>query len=403
MSEVERETRTVELMSRYDQGSAADRLGLVKEVVALANSGGGEIRLGVEEHGDGRPGIVVVSRAHFDAASLRDLVDRYIAPDHIEVAARFEDADRSDQHVVVIEVAPHETPPVVFSRDGKYRAEGKDVAIFQRHTVVSRRGTKAELATRADHRGWIDAAVRAERRHILQNLGLVASLPVGASLQVVRESGDVSSEPRVLLDRAVRSWRADPSKLLSRQDLLVLFLARKALTLDRLAGDLTLHRALRRRPTLWFWIDSIYPDGTRLARILIEAIGGSDRDRSDAASSIIDLSALLLSPTQHTEIVEALGSSRYKHFHDAAERGGNRQRVLARLDRLRDRKLQGESLRSSGQIELEETADELGRALLGTALSNAAANRLLGPVGFELMLRHRPALVETLTVSRAGG
>lgn len=396
MDEVARETRSVELKSRYDPESASDRIGLVKEIVAFANAGGGEIRLGVEERGGGRPGITIANQALLDPATLADFVDSFIAPDHVEISTSYETADIQGQQVVVLTIDPHENPPIVFSKDGQYHDGGKNVAIFQRHTVVSRRGTKAELATRSDHRAWIESAVRAERDRMLQILRLATSLPSGASIEIVSESGEVTSEPLVLLDRSVRSWHADPSKLLSRQDLLVLFLARKTLRFDDSSGDLVLHSALRRRPTLWFWIDQIYPESTRLARILSEAVAGNDRDRSDAASSIIDLSALLLDRVQYRDIVAALKSSRYKHFHDAAERGGSRPTVLARLSRLRDRLLNGIPLRSAKQNDIDEAADELGRALLGVAQSNTAANRLLGPVGFELMLRHRNELAALL-------
>jgi hypothetical protein len=395
------EGRTYGLKSRYDPGSAADRLDLIKQVVALANSGGGEIRFGSDE-GSGPPGAGAAGQ-HFDAVTFAGLIDRYIAPDHVEISTSLEKADSSGGCVVVIKVQAQEAPPVVFSRDGRYRHEGREVAVFRRHTVVSCHGTKAELATRADYHRWTDTAVRAERRRILENLGLVVSLPPGAAIQVVTGSGEVSSEPRVLLDRSVRSWRADPSKLLSRQDLLVLFLSRRGLTLERADGELVLHSALRRRPTLWFWVDSIHPDAAQLARVLLEAVAGSDRDRSDAASSIIDLSALLLDPARHEEIVAALGSSRYKHFHDAATRGGDRNGVLTRLDRLRDRRLGTGPLRTAKQNDIEATADELGRALLGGVSSNTAANRLLGPLGFELMLRHRPELISALGVAPARG
>lgn len=228
MDEVEREARAVDPRSRFDAGSAAGRLGLIKEVVALANSGGGEIRLPVKEHGAGQALVADQNQAFFEAAALTDLVDSYIAPDHVEVSINLEGVDSPGHRVVLITVSPHEMPPLVFSKDGQYLAEKENVVVFRRHTVVSRHGVKAELATCADHRGWVDAAVRAERERMRQILTVAASLPDHASIQVVSESGETSSEPRVMLDRSVRSWAADPSKLLSRQDLLVLFLAQDA-------------------------------------------------------------------------------------------------------------------------------------------------------------------------------
>lgn len=57
MADVGRGNRTVMLYPRFDPGNPADRLGLVREVVALANSGGGEILFGVESPGGDRPGL----------------------------------------------------------------------------------------------------------------------------------------------------------------------------------------------------------------------------------------------------------------------------------------------------------------------------------------------------------
>jgi hypothetical protein len=403
MADVGRGNRTVVLYPRFDPGNPADRLGLVREVVALANSGGGEILFGVESHSGDRPGLDRASRAFFDAEALTDLIDGCIAPGHVAISTGSAQADRPGRHVISVVVDPQEKPPLVFSKEGRYPAEAGEVTIFQRNTVVTRHGARTGLATGADHRRWIDAAVRAERQRMLQVLTLASSLPPGASISIVHEAGEVSTEPRALLDRAVRSWRADPSKLLGRQDLLALFLARKALTLDDPTGDLVLHSALRRRATLWFWVDRVFPEPGRMERVLLEAVAGSDRDRSDAASSIVDLAALLLDPARHTKVVAALGSSRYRHFRDAAESGGDRQTVLERLVRLRDRQVNGGPLRRAREYEIEECADELGRALLGPVSANTAANRLLGPVGFELMLRHHRELGTALEIAAAGG
>jgi hypothetical protein len=60
-------------------------------------------------------------------------------------------------------------------------------------------------------------------------------------------------------------------------------------------------------------------------------------------------------------------------------------------------------LRRAREHEIEEVADELGRALLGPVPANTAANRLLGPVGFELMLRHHRELGTALEIAAAGG
>jgi hypothetical protein len=147
----------------------------------------------------------------------------------------------------------------------------------------------------------------------------------------------------------------------------------------------------------------VFPEPARTERLLLEAVAGSDRDRSDAASSIVDLAALLLDSPRHAKVVAALASSHYRHFRDAAEGGGDRQVVLERLVRLRDRQVNGGPLRRAREHEIEEVADELGRALLGPVPANTAANRLLGPVGFELMLRHHRELGTALEIAAAGG
>ncbi len=401
MVEVAAGTRAAKRGTRFDPEIPADRLGLVREIVAVANSGGGEILLGVVEPGGGSPRPA--GAAFLDAAALTEFVAGYVAPDRVGLTTSVDAADGPDGPVVSVAVNAPMRPPVVFSRAGRYATEKGDVTVFERHTVVTRHGARTVLASGADHRRWIDAAVRAERARLVRVLTLAASLPPGGSIRVVSEAGEVSAEPRALLDRAVRAWRADPAKLLSRQDLLVLLLAARTLALGGAGGDLILHSALRRRATLWFWVDRIFPDPDRLASVLQDAVAGSDRDPSDAASSIVDLAALLLPPDRYREVLTVLGASRYKHFRDAAATGRDSRRTLRRLARLRNRLVDGVPLRRARESDVAEAAGELGRELLGERTANTAASRLLGALGLELMLRHHPEVATALEISSTGG
>jgi hypothetical protein len=384
---------SLDMKSGLDLTRQGDRLHLVKEIVAMANASGGVIR------------VVGGETATFDSAELRDLVGRYIAPDRLDLdvshlGGEIGDGESGRDTVLSITVPAFRDPPLVFERDGSCDGpDGQMVVVFERHAVYRRRGTKAELATRRDFRGWTAAAAAAESERWRSRLALLAHLPPGAAVEVRPSDGGTVEEPGSFLRRAVGEYRDDATKLLSGRDLLAAFVARAAVSADAATSELIVQSALRRRPTLFLWLRLAQPEPGRVCTLLHDAIEARDRDKSDAGRSIVDVAALYLDDLSYQVVIDGLHNSHYAHFRQAGQGGTDRNAVLDRLDALRRA---GPGAAPSAAISDGQLFGEADR-LAGTLLDrqNQGQARRLTSVGIELLWRHLAIPATPMTEGRA--
>jgi len=162
-----RSGRHVAFAPRYEQGDVE----LIRDIVAMANSGGGVIVIeadGINTNGD-----------------LRDLVAGY-------VGERFDDIDVEprtyDQHAMTaIVVGPRVGSPLVFEKDSPAFAAG---------TVYVRHGSKSGPARTRDLERYARAESTRLRRELLKNVRKVSRAPQGAEVIVVAPSAapDVAVE-----------------------------------------------------------------------------------------------------------------------------------------------------------------------------------------------------------------
>jgi hypothetical protein len=372
----------------YDPSNPSSRLQLVKEIVAMANSHGGTIRIG--ESDDGRcPGVDDERASALDPARVCDLVDSFIAPEHLELTHQTGPSDEPGRVVVEIVVPAHPRPPLVFTKDGNYRSRNdRQEYAFRRGDVYVRKGTKAERATRADFLTWTNDAVERERERWRSRMSLVAELPPDAELSFTTGNDVPQDEPVAILNRAVPIWKRDPSKLLSGQELATLLLARDGLEPAVDGQRLILHSALRRHATLWHWLSDFSPTPASVADLLIEAIGGSDRDKSDAGSAIVDVAALVLGDSEYDKVVGRLATSTYAHFREAAAVGCDRPAVIDALRGQRAANAGGAVLREQSDFELRTRTRELCAELIAPG-RHQSQSRTLRRIGLELFARSR--------------
>lgn len=378
------ETESVERKRTIDLDERSDRMALIREIVAMANTSGGEVVVGVDDDGT----VVGVSDAiasKFDPARLSDLLDPFTSPDHIEVTILVERLG-AGAAIVRIEVPQHSDPPLVLARDGNYEgSNGKQKSAFSRDDVLVRRGTKVERAQRSDYQRWLRRAADDARSLLLDRVALIANMPDDASLQVVTDE-DSMDEPTALISRSVRAWRRDQAKLLSATELSFLIISAHSMTVDDESAALILHSALRKRSTLWHWLTVIQPRPESLSRIFLEAVDGQDRDKSDAGRSIVEVAALTLTPSDYQALIATLTDSRYAHLREAAEGGANPADVISRLREARSQHTGGHDLRDLTSEDLWSESMELARILM-TGGRHTAESRRLGRLGLELFAR----------------
>jgi predicted HTH transcriptional regulator len=154
-----RESKYVEFKERFDPSITGEWCELLKDFIAIANSGGGVLVVGVRDDGTAsREDVLPVLQ--LDPAKITDKVFKY-TDEHF---AGFEvhDLKRGSKRVAAILVQPA-TAPIAFTSQGSYEDDqGKRKTAFVKGTVYVRHGAKSEPATTIDlRRQWWPSTVRA--------------------------------------------------------------------------------------------------------------------------------------------------------------------------------------------------------------------------------------------------
>jgi hypothetical protein len=158
-----------------------DHIELVRDIAAMANSGGGVIVL------DGVPAV--------DEELLHEQLAGYAEPEFESFAVERLTRDGRPSTAVVVEEVRN--APLVFTRSG--RVGGQQVA-FVRGGLYFRHGAKSEPATGADVRDFIKRQLDATRSQWLANIRQVMLAPDGAEVAVV-ETAERDEEGRPTLIR----------------------------------------------------------------------------------------------------------------------------------------------------------------------------------------------------------
>jgi hypothetical protein len=184
-----RESKHVDFKSSFDPESTGEWCELVKDIVAMANSGGGVVVIGLDNGGapskkDVKPVL------DLDHAKIADKVHKYTGYNFGEF--EIHEAKKQDQTVAAIEISAVKVP-LVFQEVGTYEiSPGKQKTAFSKGTVYFRHGAKSEPGTTEDIRDVIERQLEAIRGEWLDGVKKVVTAPQGSAVTVftgeVRES-----------------------------------------------------------------------------------------------------------------------------------------------------------------------------------------------------------------------
>jgi hypothetical protein len=158
-----------------------DYVELVRDVAALANSGGGVIVL------DGIAGV--------DEELLHEQLGRYAEPEF--EGFEVEPVSRNGRPSTAVVVEGVRNAPLVFTQTGRV---GGDHVAFVRGGLYFRHGAKSEAATGVDVRDFIRRQLEATRTQWLANIRQVMHAPDGAEVAVI-ETAERDEEGRPTLIR----------------------------------------------------------------------------------------------------------------------------------------------------------------------------------------------------------
>jgi hypothetical protein len=363
-----------DLKRSFDDQSPKALLDLVKDVVSIANTGGGRLIYGRTD--TEVIGLTESAKNALDGAKVADLVDKYVAPFSVQISHEVQEPEPG-KFAVLISIEPASSP-LVISQDGGWRAPGEkhDKVVLRKGDIWVRHSSKNEHATFEDLRGWLMVARSSERAAIFERMAMLVNLPEGSSLEVVTKSGSHIDTPSQLIQSARDRRKWDPDHLLSADDLSWIFAQRAGLALTDEDLRILIAGSLRKGGTLHYWVALAEYNPGLIVDELMAVLSAGDRDKSDASSNVVELAAVYADETTLRKIIEALRASGYKHFREAAESWHGRvtaQRDLFR--RIRAASNQGKSLDSYSQDELEQLATEHASMLIHEK-SSAMARRL---------------------------
>lgn len=190
------ESRNVEFKSRFDPAQLGDWCELLKDVVAIANSGGGSILVGVDDDGRCCGPAACAKLLALDPAEIANKIAKYTgAPfDSFTVAP----AKRHRGKIAVISIGSAD-PPLIFEKPGSYeipneKKQQQKVA-FGVGTLYVRHGAKSEPARYIDVAKLVDRSVQRARKDWFAGMRKVAMAPRGSTVSVLPPKVVQSSDP----------------------------------------------------------------------------------------------------------------------------------------------------------------------------------------------------------------
>lgn len=206
-----RESKYVEFKESFDPGLDRDWCEIIKDIVALANSGGGVIVVGADSKG--RPTESDVSPLlDVDPADIANKIYRYTEVHFSDVD--IQSMERNSFQVAAIFVGPAEFP-MIFCKPGTYAiSEKQQKTAFAQGSVYFRHGAKSEPGNSEDLRQFVDMKLRKIRGQWMRGLRKVVTAPAGSSVAIIPSGVRITDEPSATPIRLV----SDPSAPAYRQE-----------------------------------------------------------------------------------------------------------------------------------------------------------------------------------------
>jgi hypothetical protein len=176
------ETTDVEFKSAFNSSDKGEFLEIIKDVLAMANSGGGIILFGLLN--DGSPsGAEMKGIATLDPAKVTDLIYKYTDCQFQNFELRRSHKNGDEVWAIIVDSA---SSPIVFSQTGNYAdPSGKQKNAFTGGTVYFRHGAKSEPGNSEDLRQFIERRLESIRHEWLDGISKIVEAPSGSLVQIM--------------------------------------------------------------------------------------------------------------------------------------------------------------------------------------------------------------------------
>lgn len=192
VEEARKESRRVDFKESFDFNSSRDKCEIIKDIVAMANSGGGYILIGIKDDGT-LSGFDVTSIIDLDPAKITDQIAKYTSEHFCDFEVY--EAYRNGQKIAVLAIKGNPIP-MIFTSPGNYDiGGGKQKAAFSAGTIYFRHGAKSEPGNSKDLKDSIEKELLRTRKTWLSGIRKVVEAPVNSQVQIITPSVKTSQQP----------------------------------------------------------------------------------------------------------------------------------------------------------------------------------------------------------------
>ena len=189
----DRESKRIEFKSDFNPGSPGEWCEIIKDVVAIANSGGGILLFGLDNRG--KPtGACVSGILDTDPADITNKISKYIGSTDLQFEVRELNKDGHRLCGLLIQAA---STPFVFEKPGTYACgPSQQKCAFGMGTIYFRHGAKSEPGVCNDIRLAIQRQIDLLRKSWMKGIRKVATAPPGSQF-IVKPKLRIGSNPFV--------------------------------------------------------------------------------------------------------------------------------------------------------------------------------------------------------------
>ena len=186
------ESSEIEFKENFDRNNPREWVEIIKDIVAMANSGGGVIVFGVDNSGNPVPGFNSEAVLEVDPADITNKIRKYTGYDFGTFS--LQPHEKGGKKIVLLMIGEVEIP-LIFIKPGTFSVgDGRQKTAFSKGTVYFRHGAKSEPGTRDDLREVIERV----KRKWLTGIRMVMEAPEGAQYMVLPPEVRQSVEPNAL-------------------------------------------------------------------------------------------------------------------------------------------------------------------------------------------------------------
>lgn len=196
-----RESKSIEFKQSINVASPGEWVEIIKDIVAISNSGGGVIVIGVDNHGKPK-GFDIKPLTEFDSADITNKINKYTGVQYSDFEILEE--EKAGQKVALL-IIQGVSIPIVFTKPGTYDiGGGKQKTAFGIGTIYFRHGAKSDPGNTEDIRKAIERQLDSIRKDWIRGVRKVVTAPRGSKIVVasgeVKESSSPDATPIRIVD-----------------------------------------------------------------------------------------------------------------------------------------------------------------------------------------------------------